>query len=224
MRILVIEDEVRLAEALSQILKQARYSVDTVHDGQSGLDYAMSGEYDVVVLDIMLPGMDGYSVAKALREEKAAVPVLMLTARDEIASKVRGLDAGADDYMTKPFAPEELLARVRALSRRQGEVAMETLVYDDLTLNLGAYTLERGGRSVRLGPKEFEVLRLLMTNPQMVMPKETLLVRVWGSESDAEDNNVEAYVSFLRKKIAYLGSRVAIGTVRRVGYRLEVPA
>lgn len=221
MRILIVEDEVRLADALGQILSQAKYAVDIVHNGQDGLDYALSGEYDVVVLDIMLPKMNGFEVARALREQKNATPVLMLTARDEVSDKVRGLDAGSDDYMTKPFAPEELLARVRALSRRQGEVAMETLTYGDLTLNLANYTLEKGGKSVRLGMKEFEVLRLLMANPTMVMPKETILVKVWGSDSDVEENNVEAYVSFLRKKFCYLDSKVNITAVRRVGYQLE---
>ena len=224
MRVLIVEDEVRLAEALGQILRQAKYTVDIVHDGQSGLDYAQSGEYDVVVLDIMLPKMNGFEVVRHLRGQKVATPVLMLTAKDEVSDKVLGLDAGADDYMTKPFAPEELLARVRAMTRRQGEVTMEVLTYEDLTLNLANYTLTSGAKSVRLGLKEFEVLRLLMANPTMVMPKETILVRVWGSESDAEDNNVEAYISFLRKKFFYLGSQVNIGTVRRVGYRLEVKA
>lgn len=222
LRVLVVEDEVRLAEALGQILEQAKYTVDIVHDGQKGLDFASSGEYDVIVLDVMLPGKTGFDVVRSLRDEKVATPVLMLTARDEVPDKVRGLDAGADDYMTKPFAPDELLARVRAMSRRQGEVAMETLTFEDLELNLSAYTLHCGARSVRLGLKEFEVLRLLMNNPTMVMPKETIIVRVWGAESDAEDNNVEAYMSFLRKKFQYLGSKVTIGTTRRVGYRLEV--
>lgn len=222
MRILVVEDEVRLAEALAQILMQSKHSVDVVHDGQQGLDYAQSGEYDVVLLDIMLPKMNGYEIVRAMRQEKNATPVLMLTAKDEIPDKVHGLDAGADDYMTKPFSPDELLARVRALSRRQGEVTMEEMRFEDLTLNLSTYTLHCGMKSVRLGLKEFEVLRLLMANPTMVMPKETIIVRVWGAESDAEDNNVEAYMSFLRKKFAYLGSQVSIAAVRRVGYRLEV--
>lgn len=221
MRILIVEDEIRLAEALGQILKQAKYTVDMVHDGQQGLDYASSGEYDVVVLDVMLPHMDGFEIVHAMRSEKIRTPVLMLTAKDEILDKVHGLDAGADDYMTKPFSPEELLARVRALSRRQGEVTMEILQFGDVELNLSTYTLCCGTRSVRLGLKEYEVLRLLMTNPTMVMPKETLLVRVWGAESNAEDNNVEAYVSFLRKKLQYLNANVTIGTIRGVGYRLE---
>lgn len=221
MRILIIEDERRLADALGQILTQANYAVDIAYDGTAGLDNALSGEYDGILLDMMLPGKSGLEVVRALREAKGATPVLMLTAKDEISDKVSGLDAGADDYMTKPFAPEELLARVRALTRRQGEVVPQTLEFGDLSLNLGTYTLHRGDRSVRLGLKEFEVLRLLMVNPAMVMPKETILVRVWGSNTDVEENNVEAYISFLRKKLFYLGSKVNIGVVRRVGYRLE---
>lgn len=224
MRILVVEDEVRLADALSQILRQEKYAVDVAYDGTDGLDRASSGEYDVIVLDIMLPGLNGFEVVKALRAEKIATPVLMLTARDDVADKVMGLDRGADDYMTKPFAPEELLARVRALSRRLGEVALETLSFGDLTLGLSDYTLRCGSKSIRLGQKEYDVLRLLMANPAMVMPKETLLIRVWGSEGDAMDNNVEVYMSFLRKKFQYLGSAVTVQAVRKVGYRLEEAA
>lgn len=221
MRILIVEDEVRLAEALGQILTEHKYQVDIVSNGRDGLDYALSGQYDAVVLDVMLPGMDGFTVVRELRAQKNATPVVLLTARDEVSDKVAGLDCGADDYMTKPFAPEELLARLRAALRRQGDVVLETLTFADLTLNLSTYTLECGAKSVHLGFKEFEVLRLLMTNPRMVLPKEELLMKVWGAESGAEDNNVEAYVSFLRKKFYFLGSHVSIGTVRKVGYRLE---
>ena len=151
-------------------------------------------------------------------------PVLMLTARDELSSKVTGLDSGADDYMTKPFAPEELLARVRALSRRQGDVQLDEAKFADLTLNLSSCDLLCGGKSVHLGFKEFEVMRLLMSAPRAVVPKEELLTRVWGADSDAEDNNVEAYISFLRKKLFYLGSHTSINTLRKVGYRLEETA
>lgn len=221
MRILIVEDEEHLAEALAQILLEAHYAVEVVHDGQDGLDYALSGNFDVIILDVLLPGKTGFEVVRELRKQHVATPVLLLTALDEVGNKVEGLDCGADDYMTKPFSPEELLARVRALSRRQGEVAVEQLTFGDLSLSLSNYTLARGAKSVRLGYKEFEVLRILMSNPTSVVPKETLLVKVWGSESGAEDNNVEAYISFLRKKFFYLGSRVNIGTVRRVGYRLE---
>ena len=205
MRILIVEDERRLADALCQIMREQKYGVDAVYDGRDGLDYAMSGQYDVVVLDA----------------QNNAVPVLLLTARDEISDKVTGLDCGADDYMTKPFSPEELLARVRALSRRQGEVQHEELRYADLCLNLSTRTLSRGEKSVSLGYKEFEVLHILLSNPRAITPKEELIIRVWGADSDAEDNNVEAYISFLRKKFFYLGSQTAISAVRKVGYRLE---
>ena len=223
MRVLIVEDEKRLAEALSQIMEEQRYIVDAVHDGINGLDYALSGQYDVIVLDVMLPGLSGFDVAKEMRKKGIATPVLMLTAKDEIQDKVTGLDSGADDYMTKPFSPEELLARIRALSRRQGEVVLEEMRFCDLTLVLSTYTLGCGARSVHLGYKEFEVMRLLMQNPKAVLPKDELIARVWGLASSAEDNNVEAYISFLRKKLFYLGSKVGIATQRKVGYQLEAP-
>ena len=221
MQVLVVEDEVRLAETLAQLLREQKYVVDVVHDGKDGLAYAESGQYDVIVLDVMLPGMDGYQVARTLRRKRYATPILMLTARSGVADKVAGLDCGADDYMTKPFAPEELLARVRALTRRQGEVVLEELTFEDLRLELTTHTLKCGEKSVRLSPKEFEVLRLLMASRGGMVPKETLIGKVWGMESDAEDNNAEAYISFLRKKLLYLGSRTSIATLRKVGYRLE---
>ncbi len=220
MKILIVEDEVRLAETLGQIMLEQKYNVDIVHDGESGLDYALSSIYDVIVLDVMLPKMNGFDVVRSMREQKNATPVILLTARDETVDKITGLDCGADDYMTKPFVPEELLARIRALSRRQGEVVFEELHFADLTLNISTYTLLCGVKSVHLGFKEFEILKLLMGNPAMVFPKESIIDKVWGSDSDAEDNNVEAYISFLRKKFFFLGSRVTIGTVRKVGYHL----
>ena len=204
MRVLIVEDERRLADALCQIMREQKYGVDAVYDGRDGLDYAMSGQYDVVVLDVMLPERSGFEVVRALRAQNNAVPVLLLTARDEIS-----------------FSPEELLARVRALSRRQGEVQHEELRYADLCLNLSTRTLSRGEKSVSLGYKEFEVLHILLSNPRAITPKEELITRVWGADSDAEDNNVEAYISFLRKKFFYLGSQTAISAVRKVGYRLE---
>ena len=219
--ILIVEDEVRLAEALAQIMIEQKYTVDMVYDGEDGLTYAESGIYDIIILDVMLPKRNGFEVVKALRSKKIATPVLLLTARDEVSDKVTGLDCGADDYMTKPFSPEELLARVRALSRRQGDVVLEELLFSDLVLNLSANTLQCKEKSVHLGYKEFEVLRLLMSNPKRIVPKEDLITKVWGTESGAEDNNVEAYISFLRKKMSFLGSQVNIGTVRKVGYRLE---
>ena len=222
MRILIVEDEIRLAEALGQIMVEQKYNADIVHDGEAALDYALSGLYDVLILDVMIPKKSGFEVVKALRAQKNMTPVLLLTAKDEITDKVIGLDCGADDYMTKPFAAEELLARVRALSRRQGDVILEELSFCDLTLNLANNSLYKGAKSVHLGYKEFEVLKLLMSNPKQIIPKEDIIIKVWGLDSNAEDNNVEAYISFLRKKFFFLGSAVTIGTIRKVGYRLEV--
>lgn len=224
MKILIVEDEMRLAEALGQIMKEQHYQADVVYNGTDGLYCGLSGEYDVIVLDVMLPGENGFNVVKKLRDARIQTPVLMLTARDDVRDKVTGLDRGADDYMTKPFVPEELLARVRALSRRQGEVIVEELRFGDLILNLSSNDLWRGSKSIHLGYKEFEVLKILMSNPGKIISKDVLISRVWGSDSDAEDNNVEAYISFLRKKLHFLGSKVEIGTVRKVGYRLEEPS
>ncbi len=223
MRILIVEDESHLAETLGQILREQHYQTDIVNDGADGLDYALSGQYDLVLLDVMLPKLDGFEVARRLRAAHISTPVLMLTARDETGDKITGLDCGADDYMTKPFDSGELLARVRALTRRQGEVLAQSLTISDLSLNLSTRCLSCAGKSVRLGFKEFDVLRLLMAAPKAVIPKEDIIAKVWGIDSDAEDNNVEVYISFLRKKLHFLGSRVSIGTVRKVGYHLEYP-
>ena len=221
MRVLVVEDELRLAQALEQILKENKYMPDVVHNGEDGLYYAQNGQYDLIILDVMLPGLSGYEVCRRLRAGKNTTPILMLTARDEIADKVQGLDYGADDYMTKPFSPEELLARLRALGRRPGDIMYEELVFADLTLHLSSNTLSCGTISVRLSHKEFEILKILMLAKESVTSKETLIVKVWGADSDAEDNNVEAYISFLRKKLIFLHSRVNIASLRMVGYRLE---
>ncbi len=221
MRVLIVEDEKRLAEALAQILIKNKYIVDTAYDGEAGYDNAMSGIYDVIVLDVMLPGKNGFDVVSQMRKNGEATPVILLTAKDEIEDKVTGLDCGADDYLTKPFSTDELLARIRALCRRKGEVVSDMLSYSDISLHLSDYDLTCGGNSVHLGLKEFELLRLLLSSPNQVATKETLLQKVWGYDSDAEYNNVEVYISFLRKKLAYLKSRTAILTVRGVGYRLE---
>jgi DNA-binding response OmpR family regulator len=220
MRILIVDDEVRLAEALGQIMTQNKYITDIVNDGEAGYDYAMSGIYDVIILDVMLPKMNGFDIVRKMRENNEKTPVILLTAKDEIADKVTGLDCGADDYLTKPFSPEELLARVRALSRRQGEIVSNELKFGDLVLNQSANTLFCKAKSIRLGLKEFEILRLLMSNPTSIVTKEDLILKVWGSDSNAEDNNVEVYISFLRKKFFFLGSTVTIETVRKIGYHL----
>ena len=222
MQILIVEDDKKLALALKQILIEADYQVDAVHDGQSGLDYALSGIYDVIILDAMLPKMDGFTVAKELRRAQISTPILLLTARDAIRDKLAGLDSGADDYMTKPFSPAELLAHLRALLRRQGQVVFETLTFEDVTLNLESHDLICDENSIHLGFKEFSLARIFLSNPTQVITKEQLIAKVWGVDSSAMDNNVEAYVSFLRKKLRFLGSRVGVESLRKTGYRLTV--
>ncbi len=224
MRILIVEDEMRLAEALGEIMKGQRYTVDIVNDGEAGLDYALSGIYDVIVMDVMLPYMNGFDIVRKMREAKDNTPVIMLTAKDSTSDKIKGLDCGADDYLTKPFIPGELLARIRAISRRQGEVVLDEIKFEDLTLSLSNYTLSTDKSSINLGPKEFDIMKILMSNPGVIVQKEDILVKIWGTESDAEDNNVEVYISFLRKKLSHIESKVQISTIRKVGYRLEVAA
>ena len=222
MKILVVEDEISLADALKKILQRAGHFADGVYDGASALEFAEGFPYDMVILDVMLPKLDGFGVVRALRERGMGLPVLMLTARGTVPDKVAGLNAGADDYMTKPFDSDELLARVNAMTRRTGDVILNELSYSDLTLELGSAELRCGSDSVQLSRKEFEVARLFLSNPQMTITKETLIINVWGIESEATDNNVEAYISFLRKKLRYLNSSVSIRNIQKIGYRLEV--
>ena len=221
MQILVVEDDIRLADALATILRNNDYQVDVVNDGEEGLYYAQSGIYDCIVLDVMLPHKDGFEISQQLRREKNPVPILMLTARSAIADKVGGLDSGADDYMTKPFAPVELLARIRSLTRRQGDVVFESLEFGNVKLDLDTCELSCGAKSIRLSQKEFSIMKILLANPSRVTSKETLITKVWGYDSSAEDNNVEAYISFLRKKLDFVGSSVHIETLRKLGYRLR---
>jgi len=222
LNILVVEDQRRLADALIAILSDSGYQVDAVYDGQSGLDYALLGDYDVMVLDVMLPNINGYEVIQQLRRAKSQLPVLMLTARDTLRDKVTGLDSGADDYLTKPFQAAELLARLRALTRRKGEVQLETLGMGNTTLDLQTAELSSPSHSVHLSSKEFEVCRMLMSDREQVFSKQTLLSRIWGLESNADENSVEAYVSFLRKKLSYIESNITVVTLRMLGYRMEV--
>ncbi len=222
MQILVVEDEKRLAQALQHILSEQKYMVDLAFDGGDGYDYAVSGIYDIIILDVMLPVMNGYELAERLRKEKIATPILMLTAKDQIADKVKGLDSGADDYMTKPFDPEELLARIRALTRRQGEVVLDEISFEGTTLNLSTCDLSCGEKSVHLNFKEFEIMKIFMSAPGIVTTKDDLIIKVWGYDSNAVDNNVEVYISFLRKKLEFIESRIEIASLRKIGYRLEV--
>lgn len=222
MNILIVEDEKRLAEALEHIFIEQKYMVDTVHDGAEGLDYAVSGIYDCIILDIMLPSMNGFDVCLELRRKKISTPVLMLTAKDTITDKVRGLDAGADDYMTKPFSPDELLARVRVLTRRRGEVILDEMKYSDITLHLDKTLLScsRSSKSIHLNFKECEMLKIFMTRPDVIISKQELITKIWGYDSDAGDNNVEAYISFLRKKLTFVESKVEIVSAKKLGYKI----
>lgn len=221
MNILIVEDDVRLASALAHILEENGHSVDVVHNGNDGVAYGQSSLYDVVILDVMLPGKDGFAVTSELRRAHVATPILLLTARDAVSDKITGYDSGADDYMTKPFSPAELMAHLRALTRRQGEVIFERLSVGNLVLNLESYDLSCGEKSIRLSFKEFSIAKILMANEGQVVSKETLINKAWGIESTAGDNNVEAYISFLRKKLVHLGSNVKIETLRKAGYRMS---
>ncbi len=222
MRLLIVEDEVRLADTLRQLLHRQGYTADVCCDGVSGLDNALTGIYDLMVLDVMLPGLNGFQVARRLRDAGVTTPVLMLTAKSDLSDRVHGLDCGADYYLTKPFEPEELLACVRTLLRRSGGQLQEsdTLTWGDLSLERGTFTLSCSGRDVRLSRREYDLMELLMRNGAQVVTKEQLLIKVWGYDSQAEDNNVEVYISFLRRKLTHLHSQVRIKTLRMLGYCL----
>ena len=222
MQILVVEDERPLSNAIKKILEQKGFFVDAVYDGAEAVEYARAMSYNLIILDVMLPKLDGFEVVSALRRSAVNTPILMLTARAATSDKVQGLNTGADDYMTKPFDTDELLARVGALTRRTGDVVVNQVRFEDLCLDLGSAQLFCEGDSVQLSRKEFEVLRTFLCNPTMTIPTETLLMSAWGMAASATDNNVEVYVSFLRKKLRYLGSRVSIRKLQRIGYRLEV--
>lgn len=222
MKLLVIEDEMQLADALSELLKRNMYSVDVFYNGIDGLDNALTGIYDCILLDIMLPGMNGIEVLRNLRAEKINTPVLLLTAKSEIDDKINGLDCGADDYLTKPFVTGELLARVRALTRRKSEIVDENrLEYNGLVLHKNTCSISCGGNDVKLSLKEYNVMEMLIANPKQILPKERIIEKIWGSESDVEYNNIEVYISFLRKKIASISADVQIKTARGIGYFIE---
>lgn len=221
MQVLIVEDEKRLAQALRQILTEQKYMVDVVHDGNDALDYGLSGIYDIIILDIMIPYKDGFQVAYELRKNKIETPILMLTAKDTVPDKVSGLNSGADDYMTKPFAPEELLARVKALTRRRGEVMLDETGFGDFNFNASTCELSKGSKSVHLNYKEAEILKLLIANRDTIISKEDIITKVWGYDSDAGSNNVEAYVSFLRRKFNFINSSTEIKSIKKMGYRLE---
>ena len=221
MKILIIEDEKLLADSLRTMLEAKGFEVETAYDGETGAEFAELGIYDLLILDVMMPKLNGYQLARQVRAKRCTTPILMLTAKSGLMDRVEGLNAGADYYLTKPFDSRELLACINALLRRQG-AQVDVLTYGNTDLDLASSTLSCGGKEIRLSAREFDVMRLLMNAGTQNLSKEAILSRVWGLESNAVENHVEVYVGFLRKKLRSIGSNVRIEAVRRLGYHLEV--
>lgn len=221
MNVLIIEDTKSLAKTLADITSNIGLFPKIAHDGESGLQYIHQKIYDAIILDIMLPNMNGFDLLQTIRNEGISTPVLILTARSDVKDRVKGLDSGADYYLTKPFEIDEFIACLRAILRRQNAAPAETLSLGDITLNITSYTLSCNGNSIRLNSKELQLLQLFMNNPNQILSKELLINKVWGYDSEATDNNVEAYISFLRRKLSLLASNVSISTKRKTGYYIE---
>ncbi len=220
MKILLVDDERQLTQALSAILKQNNYLVDVASDGEEGLDCALSDIYDVIVLDVMMPKLDGISVLKKIRSTKISTPVLMLSAKSEVTDRIDGLNSGADDYLTKPFDTKELLARIRALLRRKAEFTGDVLTVGDVLLNRVTFEICKDGHKIALGKKEFQIMEMLMLNNGKTIEKEKFMEKIWGYDSEAEYNTIEVYVSFLRKKLTAIGAKTEIKSLRGIGYTL----
>lgn len=221
MKILIIEDEKLLADSIKALLEKKGFEAEVAYDGETGEEYAELGIYDLLILDVMMPKLDGYQVARRVRAKRCTTPILMLTARSDLEDRVKGLNSGADYYLTKPFDTRELLACINALLRRQGN-QMDELTFGNTTLDLSSCTLSCGEKSIRLSAREFDVMRFLLQSRERNISKETILMRIWGLESNATENHVEVYVGFLRKKLAAIGSDIRIEAIRRLGYHLEV--
>lgn len=221
MKILVIEDEKLLADSLKNLLQNKGFDVEVVYDGESGAEYAELGIYDLLILDVMMPGLNGYEVARRVRSKRCATPILMLTAKSSLENRIEGLNAGADYYLTKPYDTRELLACINALLRRQGN-QVDELIYGNTALDLSTGMLVCGENQVRLSAREFDVMRFLLQSREQNLSKEVILSRVWGYNSNAVENHVEVYVGFLRKKLNAIGSNLRIAAIRRLGYHLEV--
>ena len=220
MKVLIIEDEKLLADSIKAVLEKKGFQVEAVYDGETGVEYAELGMYDLLILDVMMPGMDGYQVARKVRSDRCSTPILMLTAKSGLEDRIEGLNAGADYYLTKPFDSRELLACINALLRRQGGQVNE-LTFGNTSLDLSSSTLVCGDKSIRLSAREFDVMRFLFQSREQILSKEAILARVWGYDSNAVDNHVEVYIAFLRRKLSSIGSDVSIETQRRMGYYLE---
>ena len=221
MKILLVEDEKLLADSLKTLLENKGFQVETAYDGITGEEYAQLGVYDLLILDVMMPGLNGYELARAVRAKRVSTPILMLTARSTVEDRIEGLNAGADYYLTKPFDTRELLACINTLLRRQGK-QVDELTFGNTALDLETCTLICGEKSLRLSAREFDVMRFLLQSKDRILPKEMILARVWGYDSNAVENHVEVYIGFLRKKLKAIGSNVRIEAIRRLGYHLEV--
>jgi len=222
MRVLVVEDEKALAKAIEKILMKNGYMVDVVHDGQEAYDYISLGDYDVILLDVMLPKLSGFEIVKKVRAEKISTPILMLTAKSQVDDKVKGLDLGADDYLAKPFDRKELLARLRSITRRESVYIADTLTFGDLSFNKDALQIATSQKEIKLSKKESQIFELLMVNPSQIISKEQFTTKIWGYDYEGEYNQVEVYISFLRKKLKSIDSTIEIKVQRGLGYTLEV--
>ncbi len=222
MKILLVDDEKQFVSALTVILNQNKYLVDSAFDGEQGLDLALTGIYDLIILDVMMPKMNGFTMLSKLREKGLDIPVLILSAKTEVGDKIGGLNLGADDYLTKPFSTEELLARIRALLRRKEKYTGDLLAFNDLTLDRDTFKIVKGEREIALGKKEFQILEMLILAEGKSIDKERFIEKVWGYDTDAEYNTIEVYISFLRKKLTAIGSTTEIKSLRGLGYTLGV--
>ena len=220
MKLLVVEDEKRLSKALKQILDEKGFETDIVDNGTDAYEYGKCPDYDAIVLDVMLPEMDGLTVAKKLRDEKISTPIIMLTAKDSIRDRIAGLDSGADDYMTKPFSPDELIARINAITRRINVAYSNKIELGDVTFDISSNEITKGGKSIRLNYKEAEILKALSAHKNIIMSKDDIISKVWGFESDATDSNLEAYMSFIRRKLKFINADLKIISYKKVGYKL----
>ena len=221
MKLLLAEDEKEFANALLAILKHNNYSVDVVYNGQDALDWALTVDYDGIILDIMMPKLSGLEVLKRLRDKGENVPILLLSAKGDVYDKVKGLDMGADDYLPKPFEMKELLARIRAMTRRKSEFVSNTLIFNGMNLNRENFNISYEGKNLRLGSKEYQMMEMLMTNPNMLISTDQFMEKIWGYDSDTEINSVWVYISYLRKKLLLIDAPVEIKAARGIGYKLE---
>lgn len=221
MKVLIVDDEYRLSNALVEMLNKNKIMAEAVYDGEDGLEYALTGNYDIILLDIMLPKMSGYEVLQKIREKGISTPVLLISARGEVSDKIKGLDIGGDDYITKPFDTGELIARMRAMTRRKGEYVGTELAFGDIILDKNTRELKGPTAKIAIGVKEYEIMEMLMSNAGSIIEKEKFVQKIWGYDSEAEYNTIEVYISFLRRKLESIKSCVQIKSVRGVGYKLE---